>query len=98
MSYPAVKSGTLTEKQALEIVDQDNIDRVKDRNCDYTNRLIDDVYDVVEFSASIECEDKKGNEAILVILYLVGKDDLEKNCEDLGGCNWNNYTFEIIYN
>lgn len=91
--YTDIKSNALSEKEAIKIVGEENVEEVKSLNCDFTGRVIDDVFNVVELSSSIKCKDLEGDDCILTILYLVSKDEED---EDMGNWDYSNYTFEII--
>lgn len=93
--YPDIKSNAIGENEAIAIVGQKNIDAVKKINCQPTNRVIDDCYNVTEFSASIDCEDVDGNDVTLTILYLEDTDNVN-SVDDLGSLSWDNYTFTIV--
>ena len=86
--YPAVKSNAVTEEKAIEICGKELVEKVKSLSCDFTNRLIDDCYEVVEMSASVDYEDGE-----LTILYLIPKDDTDD--EDMGNWDYSNYSFVI---
>ena len=83
------------EGEVIKIVGQDNVDRVLKINCEPTGRVIDNCYNVVEFSASLPCETLKGDEVHLVVYYLESKDDVEY-ADDLGMLDWDDYSFEIV--
>jgi hypothetical protein len=93
---PAVKLNAINEAEAIAKVGAANIEAVKNLNCEFTNRLIDEVYEQTEMSASINCEDVDGNEVILTINYLLDNSDIEDAGGDMGNCDYSNYTFEII--
>ncbi len=94
--YDAIKTNSLTEEQVLEKLGKDIVEKVKSLNCDFTNRVIDDCYDVVEMDASVDITTGEYAGYTLVINYLVKKDDLEEAGDDLGNCDYSNYNFEII--
>jgi len=93
--YPAIKSNAINETEARKIVGDANVDAVLALNCEPTSRVIDDVYEVVEMSASINCQDQEGNDVTLVVLYLVDADGFSET-EDLGNLDYSRYTFEIL--
>lgn len=94
--YNAIKTTAINESQAIELVGQDIVDRIKSQSCDFTNRIIDDCYNVVEMSASIDLTPDDYGDRRLVIYYLIDKDDLDNSDGDLSNLNFDNYTFEII--
>ena len=93
--YPSIKSSSIKEEQAIKIVGEEAVEKLKSINCDFTGRLIDDCYNVVEMSASIDCKHEDGNDCLLTILYLINKDDLDNCGDDLGNLDYSDYTFEI---
>lgn len=94
--YAAVKSNAINEAEAVAKVGQEAVDKVKALNCDFTGRLIDDVYEQTEMSASINCKNIDGEDVILQINYLLDNADIADTGDDMGNCNYDNYTFEII--
>lgn len=65
--------GRLTREQAVEIVGEAAVDKVEAENCEPTNRV---GYNgacqndgLCEWSASASCNDKDGNDRILVAYY-----------------------------
>jgi hypothetical protein len=94
--YPSVKDCAIDEAKAIEICGADVVERVKGLSCDFTGRVIDECYEVTEFSASTKFVDEDGVTRTLEILYLVDNDDLEAAEDDLGRCDWSNYTFEVV--
>ena len=90
--YPAIKSNAMNEEEAIKICGKELVDRVKSINCEFTNRVIDECYDVTEMSASVDF-----GEGSLTILYLIPNDDIE-TCEDAGDYDYTDYTFVIEQN
>jgi hypothetical protein len=88
--YPSVKSNALSEAETVALVGKEAVEKVKAESCDFTGRLIDDVYEVTEMSASIDLTD----DTTLTILYLIPNDQLKEN-EDLGELSYDNYTFTV---
>jgi len=93
--YPAIKTDAISESKAIEIVGKDNVEAVKGVNCYFSGRLIDDIYNVDEMSASIDCQDVNGDDVTLCINYLIDKDSLN-DCDDLGTLDYSSYTFDIF--
>lgn len=87
--YSAIKSNAITEEKAIEICGKELVERVKSINCEFTNRVIDECYDVTEMSASVDFGDGS-----LTILYLISDYDIETH-EDAGEYDYSNYTFVI---
>ena len=85
----------IPEVEAIKRVGVANIEAVKKLNCEFTGRLIDDVYEQTEMSASINCKDLNGEDVILTINYLLDNSDIEDSGGDMCNCDYSNYTFEI---
>jgi hypothetical protein len=94
--YDAIKSTAISEAEAIKLVGAEAVEKVKSEICDFTNRVIDDCYGVVEMSASIKIDPDEHGDRTLVIYYLIDNDDLDNADGDLGNLNYDNYTFEII--
>ena len=94
----ALKPNRLTEEQVVSMLGEEIVEQVKALNCDFTGRVIDDCFGVVEMAASIDITDGDYAWSTLVINYLVDKDDLDAAGNDLNNCDFSNYTytFEII--
>ena len=93
--YPAIKSNAMTEDRARAIFGNLAVDTVLSLNCDFTGRVIDDCFNVYEFSASCNIEKirlPENEEERLTVLYLESIDDVD-NCNDLGDLKWDCYTF-----
>ena len=89
-----IKSNAITEAEARKLVGDKAVDAVLAENCEFTNRCIDDVFGVVEMSASIDVGDENGQK--LVVLYLVSKDELDECEGELDRLDYSNYTFEVL--
>jgi hypothetical protein len=94
--YCNIKSDSITEEEIELIMSQENIQKVKEINCEFTNRVIDECFEQEEMSASIECKDLDGCDCVLTILYLIDKDSLDLT-DDLSNLEYDNYTFTIDY-
>ena len=86
--YPSIKSNAVSEKEAIEIVGVELVSDVLSKNCEFTGRIIDDCYDVVELSAYAESETHT-----IEVLYLISKE--ESMYEDLSNADWSTYTFVV---
>ena len=86
--YPSIKSNAISEEEAIKICGKELVERVKSINCEFTNRVIDDCYEVTEMAASVYF-----NKGKLTILYLISNDEIEK-CEEWE-YDYSNYTFVI---
>lgn len=92
--YPEIKSYAIDETEARAVAGDEKVDEVLGVNCEFTNRVINDCYEVVEMSASVDFVDKDGDERILKVLYLVDKKEALET-DDLGNLDYSNYTFTI---
>ena len=92
--YPARKSNSINEVEARRIAGDERVDEVLSINCDFSGRVIDDCYDVVEMSASVDFVDADGVDRVLEVLYLVDKTDAQET-DDLGALDYSDYTFTI---
>lgn len=93
-----MKKGTLTREQAIEIVGEDAVAKVDQKNCDFTNRVgyngTCQGDDEVEFSASVSAEDKDGNDASLIAYYYQGAEAVDGN--ELDCLDWEIRGYEVI--
>ena len=87
--YPSIKSNAISEEEAIKICGKELVERVKSINCEFTNRVIDDCYEVTEMAASVYFNNGK-----LTILYLISNDEIEQ-CEGEWEYDYSNYTFVI---
>ena len=71
--------GELNREQAVELVGEAAVYAVESENCDFTNRVQCDGDTRVEFSASVACPDKEGNEVVLTAYYYIEQEDLDNN-------------------
>ena len=90
--YPAVKSNAVSEAVARAQVGE-AVDRVLALDCSPTDRVIDASYELIELSASVDCE-IDGDEAVLTVYYLVNADDYN-NTEDMRDLDYSDRTFII---
>lgn len=89
--YPAIKSNAITEEQAIAICGKEIVEKVKSENCEFTNRVIDECYDVVEMSASLDFGDAQE----LTILYLIPSDQVYDPDLEMDQYDYSDYTFTI---
>lgn len=90
-----MRKGTLNREQVVALVGESSVAKLERENCDFTGRLQIDGDDAVEFSSSIRCEDKNGEEVVVVAYYYQDPEDLD-GVEDLGNLDWEINGFEII--
>ena len=88
----------ISEEEATALVGEEAIEEVLALNCDFTGRIIDDVFGVEEMSASIGIETIEYNNAecdTLTVYYLVDKKEIDESEGDLSNCDYSNYYFYL---
>ena len=90
--YPAIKSDAINEDEARKLVGDEAVDKVLAENCDFTSRVIDDVYEVVEMSASVNFIDDNGDDRVLTVLYLINSNE---QLNEMDTFDYSDYTFTI---
>jgi len=90
--YPAIKSDAINEDEARKLVGDEAVDKVLAENCDFTGRVIDDVYEVVEMSASVNFIDDDGDDRVLTVLYLINSNE---QLNEMDTFDYSDYTFTI---
>ena len=80
--------GNLTREQAIEIVGADAVKSVEARNCDFTNRVMDD--GMVEFAASVVTE-----EGVLTAYYYQTQAAVDA-ADGLDSLDWEIEGYEIV--
>lgn len=90
--YPAIKSDAINEDEARKLVGDEAVDKVLAENCDFTGRVIDDVYEVVEMSASVNFIDDNGDDRVLTVLYLINSNE---QLNEMDTFDYSDYTFTI---
>jgi hypothetical protein len=88
--------GKLTRDQAVEIVGEAAVAKVEATNCDFTNRLMPNCDDIVEFAAAVRCEDNDGMECTLIAYYYPTQEELDDAGDDLGNVPWEIEGYEVI--
>lgn len=88
--------GNLTREQAVAIVGEQAVNKVESAQCDFTNRLMDDNDDRVEFAASVHGEDSKGDDYTLVAYYYPTQQELDNAGDDLGNVRWVIEGYEVL--
>jgi hypothetical protein len=89
----ATKSNAITEAAARAIVGNEIIDSVLAESCEFTNRLIDDCFGVVEMSASAKIDHPDYDR--VTVLYLVDKAELDECEGELDRLDYSDYTFVL---
>lgn len=87
--------GEMNREQAVAMVGEVAVDKVERENCDFTNRVQTDGDSRTEFSASVRCEDKDGNEVTLVAYYYQEQADVDA-VENLDELNWEIAGYEVV--
>lgn len=90
-----MKHGTISRKEAIEIVGLEMVEKVDKENCDFTNRIQTDGDTSVEFSSSVQGEDLNGDDCTLVAYYYQDQDDIDEAGDDLGNLDWEVEGYEI---
>lgn len=90
-----MKKGDLTREQAIELVGLAAVEAVEKENCDFTNRLIDPVFDIVEFSACVACTHADGDDCILTAYYYQTNEDIDESGGELGNLDWGIEGYEV---
>lgn len=88
--------GNLTREQAVAIVGEQAVAKVEAESCDFTNRLMDDNDDRVEFSAGVLATDKDGQECTLLAYYYPTQAALDAAGDDLSNVDWVIEGYEVI--
>ena len=90
-----MRKGNLSKEQAVSLVGLEAVEKVEEKNCDFTARLQTDGDDAVEFSASVTCVDKDGSSFVLVAYYYQNEDDVA-TADDLSDLDWEISGYEVI--
>lgn len=80
--------GNLTREQAIEAVGEDAVKAVEAKNCDFTNRVMDD--GKVEFAASVTT-----SEGVLTAYYYQSQDAVDA-ADGLDALDWEIEGYEIV--
>ncbi len=84
-----MQKGNLTREQAINLVGIAAVMAVEAKNCDFTNRVMDDG-GVVEFAASVVT-----SEGVLTAYYYTSQEEIDAAGEDLSDVDWEIYGYEI---
>ena len=85
--------GNLTREAAVSIVGEAAVAKVDGAECDFTNRVMDD--DLVEFSASVKCQDQDGYDCHLIAYYYPTQRALDAAGDNLSNVDWEIEGYEI---
>ena len=87
--------GEMKREQAVAMVGEVAVDKVERENCEFTNRVQCDGDTRTEFSASVRCEDREGNEVTLVAYYYQEQAEVDA-VENLDELNWEISGYEVV--
>lgn len=88
--------GNLTREQAVAISTEATVRRLEAAECDFTNRLMDDNDDRVEFSAHISFVDDDGQVSTMLAYYYPTQKELDDAGDDLGSVDWVIEGYEVV--
>jgi len=89
-----MRKGNLTREEAIKTVGLKLVEKLEGENCEFTNRVIPEVYGIEEFSASVKFIDNEGNERTLTAYYYQNEEDLI-GLEDYSNLDWEIHGYEI---
>lgn len=87
--------GNLTREQAVAIVGEAAVAKVDAENCDFTSRAQCDGDTRAEFSASVTCKDKGGEDCTLTAYYYQEQSDVDA-AEGLDQLDWQVEGYEVV--
>ena len=67
----------MSEEEATAIVGAELVKKALGENCEFTNRVIDDCYEITEMSAEVFGKDINGNDVQVQVIYNVPNDSME---------------------
>jgi len=67
----------MTQEQATAIVGLDLVNKALSESCEFTNRVIDDCYEITEMSTEVFGKDLNGNDVQLQVIFNVPNDSME---------------------
>ena len=88
------RKGKLTRRQVIALAGLETVEKVDSENCDFTNRLLPEVSEEVEFAASVEFVDQEGNERSLTAYYYQDEKEVDE-VESLDNLEWEIHGYEI---
>jgi len=92
--YPEILDHAIDEDEARKQAGNNAVNTVLAENCEFSNRVIDDVFGVYEMTAHADFTDADGDERVLTVRYLVDKDQVDSGVE-LENLDYSKYTFTI---
>ena len=92
--YNAIKSNAKNESEARLIAGDKIVDALINGNCQFSGRVIDDVYEVQEMTDHAIFTDTDGEERSVEISFLIPQHDID-TYEDMGDYDYSEYYFYI---
>lgn len=89
-----MRKGKGTREQAIAMVGIKLVEKLESLDCDFTNRVMGDPDESVEFSASVRFVDSEGIGRTLTAYYYQFQEDLD-GVEDLSNLDWEIEGYEI---
>lgn len=89
-----MRHGKLTRELAIEMAGIEAVDKVERENCEFTNRVMDEVEGVTEFSAGVRFIDNEGTQRTLEVYYYQDTEKVQE-CENLDELDWEIEGYEI---
>lgn len=92
-----IKTG-MTREEAVKMVGEELVAKAERENCDFTNRVIDDVHSITEMSAEVFGKDLDGNNVQVQVIYNVPNDSMvddEGDAVEMDQYDYSDYSFFI---
>ena len=92
-----IKTG-MTREEAVKMVGEELVTKAERENCDFTNRVIDDVHSITEMSAEVSGKDLDGNNVQVQVIYNVPNDSMEDDegeAVEMDQYDYSDYSFFI---
>ena len=92
-----IKTG-MTREEAAKMVGEELVAKAERENCDFTNRVIDDVHSITEMSAEVSGKDLDGNNVQVQVIYNVPNDSMtddEGDAVEMDQYDYSDYSFFI---
>lgn len=96
----SIKTNLLSREQAILKAGIAAVEKLDNKNCEATNRVMGDHSDLVEYAASVKVEIEEDGDTYVYILtayYYPTKDELEAAGDDLGNLNWSIEGYALNY-
>ena len=88
----------MTREQVVAAVGEESVGKLERKNCEPTNRACQSD-DLCEWSASVSCEDKDGNDCTLVAYYYTTNEQdqaMADACGDGSAIDWEIAGYEVV--